>query len=165
MFSVFKNINNFAGKSKILDGVAIFCASYLVYLIIFALFVEAIFFHSRGIFVYPLLSGFCAAFVFNEIVYIFYKEKRPAEFRSTNVLIKVPKNPSFPSQHASFIFGMSFYLFFYSAPLAVFFIILSCLVGIARVFCGVHWFRDILAGALVGLASSYITFTIITYIR
>jgi undecaprenyl-diphosphatase len=154
MFSVFKNINQFANKSKLLDGFAIFCALYLLYLLIMFLFLFAFFSNNWQIFVYPLLSGLFSAFVINKIIYIFFKERRPAEFKNTNILIGVPKNPSFPSRHSSLLFGMSFLLFFYSLPLAIFFIVCSSLVGISRVFCGVHWFRDILAGVFVGLISA-----------
>jgi len=160
--SVFKNINRFAGKYKLLDACAIFCARYLIYLMILFLFACAGYSHSKGLFVYPLLSGFCAAFVFDKIIYFFYKEKRPATLKSTNVLIPVPKNPSFPSRHASILFGISFYLFFYNTPLAIFFVIVSCLVGISRVFCGVHWFRDILGGLLAGFLSAAMVYYLLT---
>lgn len=158
MISIFKNINRFAGKSKPLDWFAIFCARYLIYISVVFLFGSAVYSHSKGLFVYPLLSGLCAAFIFDKIIYVFYREHRPAELKTSNVLIPVPKNPSFPSRHASLLFGISFYLFFYNIPLAIVFVICSCLVGIARVFCGVHWFRDILAGAFVGFLSAQIVF-------
>ena len=165
MFSVFKNINHFANKSKLFDAFAIFCARYLIYILILFLFVSALFFHSKGLFVYSLFSGLCAAFVLDKIVYFFYKEKRPAELKNTKILIPVPSNPSFPSRHASLAFGMSFYLFFYNAPLAVFFLICSCFIGIARVFCGVHWFHDIVAGAFIGFLSSIALYTLLIFIR
>lgn len=165
MFSVFKNLNRFAGKSKLLDGFAIFCASYLIYLLVALLLVCAINLHSRGIFVYSLLSGLCAAFVFNKIIYIFYKEPRPAELKTTKTLIPVPENPSFPSRHAAVLFGISSFIFFYSFPLAIFFLVCSCFVGIARVFCGVHWFHDILAGAFIGFLSSALLYILLGFIR
>jgi len=165
MFSVFKNINRFAGKYKLLDTFAIFCARYLIYLIIILLFISAVSFHSRGLFVYPLLSGLCAAFVFDKTIYYFYKRHRPAELKNSKVLIPVPQNPSFPSRHASLLFGLSFYIFFYSFPLAIIFIMFSCFVGISRVFCGVHWFSDILAGAFVGFISSLIIYFLVNLIR
>ena len=161
MFSVFKNINNLANKSKILDGIAIFCAKYLLYLMIAFVLIFAVIVQSQSLFILPLLSGLFAAFVGNKIIYIFYKEKRPAAFAKTKILIPVPKNPSFPSRHASLVFGMSFYLFLYNIPLAIIFVVLSCLVGVARVFCGVHWFRDIVAGVLVGFVSVIIVHALI----
>ena len=42
MISVFKNINRFVGKSKLLDWFAIFCAKYLLYVIIAVLFLSAV---------------------------------------------------------------------------------------------------------------------------
>lgn len=169
MFSVFKNINHFAGRYKLLDGFAIFCAQYLVYLLVLFLFISAVNYHSKGLFVYPLLAGLCAAFVFDKIIYFFYKRIRPATLKSTTVLIPVPENPSFPSRHASLLFGISFYIFFYGTPwafpLAVIFIVCSCLVGISRVFCGVHWFSDILAGAFIGLISSFIIYFLVNLIK
>lgn len=165
MFSVFKNINKFAGKSKLLDAFAIFCARYLLYLMIICLFFIAVTIHSRGIFFYPLLSGLSAAFVINTIVYTFYKKHRPAELKSTKTLIGVPENPSFPSRHAAFVFGVSFYLFVYYPQLAAIFFICSCFVGLARVFCGVHWFSDILGGVVSGLISAIIIYNLVFLIR
>lgn len=165
MFSVFKNINRLAGKSKILDWFAIFCAKYLLYFLLVFLFFTAVIRESRGIFFYPLFAGLSAAFVINTAIYHFYKKDRPAELRTTKTLILVPKNPSFPSRHAALVFGMSFYLFLYSFPLAVFFLICSCLIGIARVFCGVHWFSDILGGIVSGFASAIIVHYLLVIIR
>ena len=165
MFSVFRNINHFAGKSKILDTFAIFCARYLIYLMVVILFASAVEIHSRGLFVYPMLSALCAAFIFDKAIYIFYKKSRPAELKTTKLLIPVPENPSFPSRHASVAFGISFYLFHYSYQLAILFMICSCFVGIARVFCGVHWFKDILGGATMGFVSSLVIYFLVNIIR
>ena len=137
----------------------------MVYLMVLFLFTFAVMHHSRGIFVYPFFSGLCAAFIFDKIIYIFLKAKRPAEIKGTKVLIPIPKNPSFPSRHASLLFGISFYLFFYNIPLAICFIVCSFLVGIARVFCGVHWFHDILGGIVAGALSSIIIYYLISLIR
>lgn len=156
IFSVFRNINRFTNKSKLLDGFAIFCAQYLIYLMLAFLLLFASVVHNWYIFFYPLLSGLFAAFVIDKIIYIIWKERRPAELKSAKILIPVPQNPSFPSRHATLLSGVSFYLFFYNFPLAISFIICSCLVGIARVFCGVHWFHDILGGFVAGFLSAII---------
>ena len=165
MFSVFKNINRFAGQSKFLDLFAIFCARYLIYILVVFLFFVAFFLHNSYIFFFPILSGLFAGLFLNKIIYIFFKEKRPAEFKGTKILIPVPKNPSFPSRHASLLFGISFSLFFYNIPLAIIFIVCSIFVGISRVFCGVHWFHDILAGSLIGFVSALIINIASTYIK
>lgn len=156
MFSVFKNINRFAGKSKSLDLFAVFCARLLPYLLVVFLLLYAVLKNNYFLFFYPLLCGVFSRFAVNELVHLFYKESRPADLGSTKILIPVPKNYSFPSGHASFFFGMSFLLLLYSNWLAVIFLICSVLIGLARVFSGVHWFRDILGGACAGILSAVI---------
>lgn len=164
MISVFKDINKFAGKWKWLDASAIFCARYLIYAMMIFLLAIGFYKNNFSLFFYCLLAGLFSAFVIAKIIYFFYKEKRPAELPSSNVLIPVPKNPSFPSGHASFIFGFSFLLLFFNWHLGIFFLILSLIVGIARVFCGVHWFHDILGGAAAGFLSGIIIYYLITAI-
>jgi len=158
MFSVFKNINQFAGKSEALDAFAIFCARYLAYLTTVFLFVAAYVSKNPYLFVAPILSGLISRFLITQTIYFVYKRPRPAKLESTKVLIPVPKAPSFPSGHASFFFGISFMVIFISIPLGIFFLACSCLIGVARVFCGVHWFKDILAGAFAGFISALITY-------
>jgi undecaprenyl-diphosphatase len=165
MFSVFKNINNLAGKSKLLDAVAIFCARYFLYLMLGVLFIFSFVINNWRIFFVPFLSGLFAAFIVSRAIYLFYLEKRPAELKSTTILIPVPKNPSFPSRHALLLFGISFCVFFYNEQLAIIFLICSCFVGMARVFCGVHWFRDIIAGAFIGFLSAIAVYSLLNYLN
>lgn len=165
MISVFKNINRFVGKSKLLDGFAIFCARFLPYLLVLYLFLYSVGIANYHLFFGAILSGLFSRFVINELVHLFYKQKRPAELQGTKVLIPVPRNLSFPSGHSSFFFGISFFLIFSNPPLFVLFIILSFLIGTARVFCGVHWFRDVLGGFVAGLLSALVTNGLLNFIK
>lgn len=160
----FKNINSLVGKSKILDSFAIFCAVPLIYLMVAVLFLLSLLEKNWQMFIYPMLSGFFAGFVIDEIIYFFYKRKRPADLEGTKLLIRKPKNPSFPSRHTSIIFGISFLLFIYNFNLAVVFVALGCLIGASRVFCGIHWLSDIIAGIVVGLISSLIISYLIIFL-
>jgi len=164
MFSVFKNINRLAGKSKLLDGFAIFCARFLPYLMVVFLFFYSAYRSNLYLFFYAIISGVLARLL-NEFVRLFYTRERPARLEQTKVLIPLPKNSSFPSGHSSFFFGLAFLLVFYNTYLAVIFIVLSFFIGIARVFCGVHWFRDILAGVLVGFISGSIIYYLLIIIK
>jgi len=161
MFSVFKNLNQFAGKSKWLDAVAIFCARTLAYLLVFVLLLGSFAKRDLSLLLITLLSGFASRFVITQAIYFFYKKPRPARISNSKVLIPIPTNPALPSGHASFFFGVSFMLCFYSLPLGIFFIVLSFLMGLSRVFCGVHWFTDILAGIFTGIVSSLIIYSLL----
>jgi len=164
MFSVFRNINRFVGKSKLLDGGAIFFARILPYIMVVFLFFYSLYIGNIYLFISPMLSGIFARVIFKEGIHFFFKVQRPSGMEGTKVLIPVPKSYSFPSGHATFFFGISFFLFFYSIQLAIIFMIASCLIGTARVFCGVHWFRDIVAGAVVGGVSAIVIHQLIKYI-
>ena len=153
MISVFKNINRFAKRWKFLDLVAIFCARILPYVLVLFLLGFAFWIKSWQVFVFPILSGGLARFL-NEVVHIFYKKERPAYLTNANVLIPVPKNYSFPSGHASFFFGLSFSILQFNKILGIIFLACSLVMGFARVFCGVHWFKDILAGVVIGFISA-----------
>jgi membrane-associated phospholipid phosphatase len=63
---------------------------------------------------------------------------------------------SFPSNHAAnaFAFAMSFWLLRRNTA-GVLCIVIASLVGLSRVYVGVHYPSDVLAGALVGSAAAY----------
>lgn len=153
-----KKINSFAGRWKWLDVLAIFCAKYLPYLLLAILIIFSVLNRRYYILFYPLLSAFFAIFVVNKLIYLFYKEARPSELKETKTLISVPKNPSFPSRHAAFFFAASFSLFLYDVFLFQVFILCSCIIGVARVFTGVHWLKDILGGVITGFLSAIIVY-------
>ena len=61
---------------------------------------------------------------------------------------------SFPSGHTAAAFGMTT-LFYYFFPLCAIAILLwACMIGFFRVYLGVHYPTDILAGTLLGMGSA-----------
>jgi undecaprenyl-diphosphatase len=62
--------------------------------------------------------------------------------------------PSFPSDHASAAFAIAFAVFLFDRIVGSIFLAAAVLIGVGRVFIGAHYPADVLAGCLVGLAST-----------
>ncbi|MBI2054202.1 MAG: phosphatase PAP2 family protein [Candidatus Staskawiczbacteria bacterium] len=151
---LFHSINGFAGKRRWLDCLGVFFARHLGYVLVLMLFLVSYFDKRPQLFLFAVLAGIISRFLINEIIYFFYKRKRPPEVVNAKTLIKTPKHPAFPSGHASFFFSISFAVLPYNFSLGIIFIFLSSLISFARIFAGVHWPSDILAGAGAGILSN-----------
>lgn len=149
---IFQAIYNFSGNFIWLDKLAIFLAEYLGYFLILASF--AIFIWKkeyRKIIFLALLSAFVSRFVVTEIIRALYFHPRPFQMLSISPLISHPPTASFPSGHASFYFALSTVIYFFNKKLGVLFLIISFLIGIFRIYCGLHWPSDIFGGMLIGI--------------
>lgn len=110
----------------------------------------------------PLFMG-CAvggAGIINKIVKYFIKRPRPIE-----ALIAIPDSYSFPSGHTmcSIVFYM--YLIYLLRKYVkdntiknIFTVVLVCipvLIGLSRVYLGVHFASDVIAGAVIGVVTFF----------
>lgn len=155
---IFQQINNLALKNLYLDEAAIFCASFLGYVLIGILFILLIrnFKKYCKIIVQAFISGIFARFIIVEIIRFIWDRARPFVSNPVNLLINHSPSSSFPSGHATFFFALSYLIYLYNKKIGLLFLIASFLISISRVFCGIHWPLDILAGALVGILSALI---------
>jgi len=154
-------MNGLAGMFTWLDGLGIFFASYaglvLVAILIF------IWIHKRSrrnliTLTTSLVAALVSRFVIVEIIRFFYDKARPFEVLDVVQLINRDPGGSLPSGHASFFFAFSTIVFFYNKKLGVIFLTVSTLIGLARVFVGVHWPIDILVGTGIGIGVGYVVF-------
>lgn len=157
---LFTLINNSAGKWWPIDWLGIFLAEYLAYLLI----LTAIFLflkeknRLRRIYFFALaaLSMILARGIVAESIRFFYKKSRPFSALKFEPLINHSTNGSFPSGHAAAFFALALAVYFFDKKWGWWFLTAALLMGIARVFVGVHWPLDILAGALIGLGSGFL---------
>lgn len=155
---IFQQINNLALKNLYLDEVAIFCAQYLGYILIAVLFLFLLkkFKNYYKIAVEVLASVILSRLVIVEIIRWFWPQSRPFVVNQVNLLLHHAPSASFPSGHAAFFFALSALICFYNKKTGIILLSVSFLIGISRVFCGLHWPADILGGALVGILSALI---------
>jgi membrane-associated phospholipid phosphatase len=70
---------------------------------------------------------------------------------------------SFPSRHVFSAFIIATIAFNYSLPLGIALSIMSFFLAVSRVLLGIHFVRDVCAGALIGAISGVIEILILNY--
>lgn len=84
---------------------------------------------------------------------------RPYEVTgSTPIIKKDTQGKSFPSRHVFSVFVIGSTLYFISVPLGIVLMIAGCVLAVLRVIGGVHYPRDVIAGALIGIISGILGF-------
>jgi undecaprenyl-diphosphatase len=150
----FTLINKFALKWSLLDNLAIFLAEYFQYIVVASLFVFLfIKFHKYWqMVILALGSAFFSRLIVVEAIRWFWARPRPFVNNNVNLLI-THDAASFPSGHAAFFFAIATLVFLYNKKTGIFFFVFALLISLARIFCGIHWPLDILAGAIIGILS------------
>ena len=97
-----------------------------------------------------------------ELIRFIWHRPRPFVAHQVNQLIEHSASGSFPSGHIAFLFALAMTVYFFNIKIGWIFLCLSFLVGLARVFVGIHYPLDILGGIIVGITSViFIRFLII----
>ena len=158
----FTAINSLAGKNAVLDAIMIFSAKYLIYIIpIILLYLWFRKSENDGNKKFSIFLFFSVliAIIISMIISALYYHPRPFVLGLGTQLISHAPDSSFPSDHTTAMFAFSLpFLYFKRYKSGTVLVILSSLVGFARVFCGVHFPFDIIGGFFLGLIVSYILF-------
>jgi undecaprenyl-diphosphatase len=110
-----------------------------------------------------LLSSISAGIVawqgINNLVQLFYSQNRPVhELPIREWFFERPEN-AFPSDHIAFLSGITFFLILQKKYVSgLWLLLLSVMVGIARVGVAVHYPSDIVFGFLVGLTTAILLY-------
>ncbi|MBX4336044.1 undecaprenyl-diphosphatase [Bartonella raoultii] len=137
---------------------SIFCAKFLIYII--PIHLCALWFLGTNMerrVVLSICVSICTALFIGYLISLIYFHPRPFVMGLTSPLIKHRATASFPSNHALTIaaYTANFYFYRYkvSSKLATVFLFLICW---GRIFVGVHYPFDILAGIFLGSLVSWV---------
>lgn len=151
-------INGAAGESAVLDAAMKIAATDMIYLAVPLLAFlwlsparpEERPFNQRA--AVTIVLATLAALAIGSLVGRIYWESRPfvADARVIDLVPHAPDN-SFPSHHAAVAFAIAGALSWSRRQIGAFALAAAATIALARVFVGVHWPIDVVAGATIGL--------------
>jgi undecaprenyl-diphosphatase len=160
---VFRMINNLGKHYPELNPLVIFFAEYMEFLLI--LIVLGFWFSRKQ---QNKVMVICAggSFILAEIIgklagALHYHEQPFAELANVSKLIEKTVDNSFPSDHTIlfFTFCLTFWLF--KRGWGFLWVLLAALVGLSRIWVGVHYPVDVMVGALISVLSAAVVYMIL----
>lgn len=163
---LFFSIYNLSHQSAILDKVMIFITNYVLSLTLLLTFILAIkgSVTERKAFLLIIL-GIPISILLIMGIHLFIHEPRPFVTFNFAPLADNKAGLSFPSRHATLMAVIAFSYIYFKSKWSVLFLTLAALVGISRIYVGVHYPLDIIGGVLVGIISNLIALKAIKLIK
>ncbi len=157
---LFRYINDLGKQYTFLNIPMILIAEYMVYFLAIATLL--LWFSSKKknrMMVLCAMVSFLFAEIGGKIAGILHSNYQPfEELLNVNKLIEKTVDNSFPSDHTILFFSicLSFYLF--KRGIWLFWVILALIVGISRIWVGVHYPMDVFVGAFIATMSSILVY-------
>lgn len=168
----FNVINQFAGRNVLVDKVMILFAKYLIVILpLYLLYILLTSFNIKRFkisnakkfknFVFMFLS-LILVLLLDWLISLVYYHPRPFAIGLGRQLINHGMDASFPSDHAAVLFATAFSLLFLKQKKrSIAFFIIGIIVGIARIFCGIHFPFDVIGSIAFGFVAAFLSFVII----
>lgn len=155
----FRAINGMAGRSDALDAFFVFCATYLVFLMIalvlayVAVSWKTTHFEGRVENLAHVVWAAAIGFLLERAIGFLWFRPRPFVTLEdvTKLADRLAAEKSFPSAHATFAFALAAGVALHNRKWGNALLAMAALVAFGRVAAGVHYPSDVVAGALVGL--------------
>ncbi len=93
-----------------------------------------------------------------------YHRERPFAFYGISPLFGTT-GWSFPSGHMTLFFALATVVWFANRRWGAWYLLLTAAMGAARIYAGLHWPTDIIAGAAIGIASALVVRWLLTDAR
>lgn len=159
----FRMINDLSKDFPFLNPPFVFIAEYL--LILIAVIALILFFipkkQSRLMVICALLTVILAVLIRIPVGMLHSNLQPFAELENVNQLIEKTAANSFPSDHTILIFSICVTFALFQKRFAWLWLTLASLVGVLRIWAGVHYPADVLTGALIAVISAITVFLIV----
>lgn len=147
---IFQFINSLAGQNIIADNFFIFIAIFgnlLLFLIILSIWNKKLILKSVIAFIITRAVDFG--------INLIYYRPRPFVVQEVNLLIAHKATASFPSGHTIAAFVFAQLLYFHNKKYGIAAYVLAFLVAFSRIYVGVHYPLDTIAGIALGIGIAF----------
>ncbi len=160
--NLFLSINGLVGKNQIFDNIAKLMVNEYFIPTLLSAFLFALWFYwekedkdtkQKGVVAGVLGVGLGSLAVVSAINFL-VQRARPFDILHVNLLYYRPTDPSFPANSAVVAFAIATAIYLAEKKLGIAALLIAAFYGFLRVFVGVHFPSDVLAGATVGIAST-----------
>lgn len=156
----FRTINNLGKQYPYLNDSFVFLAEYTVY--IFALIVLIRWFSRNQkdrIMIICASLSFVMSEILGKLAGVLHSNKQPfAVLPDVNQLIEKAVDNSFPSDHTILFFSFCITFAIFHKKTGFIWILLACLVGFSRIWVGVHYPADVIAGAMISTLTAFLIY-------
>lgn len=163
-YQVLQALNSLAGHYPVLDDLMVFSATYLIYVVMAGALLVGLPLLRRHDWT-PLAAAAATAglsFALGLIASRVFFEPRPFTTHPDIVLL-IPHaaGKSFPSDHATAAFALGFaVLTFLSRRWGLVLLLAAAMIGVARVYAGIHYPGDIVGSAVISLVAVLVVRTL-----
>lgn len=148
-----------------MNGLIIFCAKYLFLLVVLGVVIEWFILprKQKAMFAFYVIGAGVIAYVLAKTASHLYYDPRPFVSEHVKPLIAHNSDNGFPSDHALLTMTLTAATFFFNKKLATFMLVLTVLVGVARILAKLHSPLDIGAGWVFGIVGAVVSYYLLTW--
>lgn len=158
-YELFQQINGLAGHSRLLDSLMVFLSDSVPYVaVLLMLYLWFIGNKHKGIKIrytalYAVFSSIFALLI-NAVIHFVYYHPRPFVGHHVHQLVSHAADSSFVSDHTVLVFAIAWTLFIRNNPGKYIILLWATMVGLSRIYIGVHYPFDVIGGILLSLVTS-----------
>lgn len=161
--TLFRMVNDLGKEHTYLNSVFSFIAEYLVvFLALSVLFSWFTRNRENRIMIISATITFIFSIIIGKVLGLFYSNYQPfVELTGVNLLIEKEVDNSFPSDHTILFFSYCFSFWLFKRGVWSLSLLVATLVGISRIWVGVHYPFDVLTSIIISFTIAYLIYSIV----